>query len=289
MKSLSNRIKIIKYSHRITSWSRRFLWGILIILVSSIFSVAADRTEKTLLNIEVWQYAWSVLYKFEWWHVILIVFIIFLYWLDKQLDKKQIATSESISERMRTNVRAVIQSMAEALGKELNFAADVDKGDRVTIYYIDPAKDNFARGLARHSENPIYDRLKDGNKNYDIKGSMKVAWEKGWDFKDKIPCPEKQPRAFFKFYEKNISKYSITPEMLEKTKMKSRLYAVARCSYNGQKYGVIVVESKNEKRFEEKKIKNKIEKYASLIAPFMSIIEIDYEEYLEWEVTGKTK
>lgn len=125
----------------------------------------------------------------------------------------------------------------------LGFYDSERSDERITIYLHD--NKGYFYSIGRYSSNPDY-----SSKSREVypsgQGNISKAWEKGWYFSNDYPDPLSEPVL----YSERCSRDGISPEILERIRMKSRLYFGYRISKAHVPLAVIIIESTQHDRYD---------------------------------------
>lgn len=155
-------------------------------------------------------------------------------------------TVQTIGENMKGYLDGMLLDLAV---NRLKFPKDDGEGgDRISLYAH--TKKGFFRPMARFSFNP---RFKDVNRaTYpEGQGFINCAWEGGRCYEPDLPDPETAKVRYLKRH----TDFGVPEDVVEKLRMKSRLYYGIRLdAKDATPMAVIVVESVNPTRWSEQKL-----------------------------------
>lgn len=175
---------------------------------------------------------------------------------------------------LKSNIRSVLDSYLEDSANKLEFHLQHHKIDRITLFVSINQKEIFL--VSRYSENKALNKI-DQQKKYNIdQGAIGKALQHTWHFQSAIPDPKKEPVKYKKY---QADQYGINGPSVTKLSMKSRLYASQRVDIsanisNGTDvFGIIILESEDNKRFTEEEVKLELENLTMKISPLLQMID----------------
>ncbi len=209
--------------------------------------------------------------------IIIIAFIQYLQF--KQTDalrsvKRELEEARENNDQLEESISNSIQDMEYicngylySLAKgPLEFFKTPSSHERITIYVHDDK--GYFYSIGRYSSNPDYG-LKSREMYPSGEGNIAKAWESGLCFSDDYPDPITEPGLY---YDQCLSE-GISPETLERIRMKSRLYFGYRISKAHKPLAVIIVESTQPHRYDYNQLKdmfNKQEQYLCYLVDSLS-------------------
>lgn len=138
--------------------------------------------------------------------------------------------NESVLERLKDLFYGYLSIFAD---NKLKFGSGNDKTERISLYVYNGHNFNL---IVRYSKNPKF--KSPGRGIYPVdQGCVGKAWEHGWHYDDKFPCPKNNKTE----YEEYSKKEYFLPSKISKTlNMQSRLYAALRIDGHDKKPLAIV-------------------------------------------------
>jgi hypothetical protein len=181
-----------------------------------------------------------------------IIFLAYVTYVDvinkKTIDelKKENEECKLLSTKISENIKNLFNGF---LFKFADSKVGFSSTERITLYIHD--NNNGFVAFGRYSQNPTF-RNQGRHRYPDNEGCIAEGWTKTWHFDNKFESGDK-------YLEKNKSSYKIDNKVIKKMKMKSNLFAVLRLDNQGKPLAVIVVESTDSKKYDEKNIKKILE------------------------------
>lgn len=173
--------------------------------------------------------------------------------LNGTISEKQarIEELESQTEELEAELGDFLETYLRTLAISLGFREDDRHTERITLYSYDEQKERFVN----HKRYSLNENLRKKNRlSYpEDQGCIGEAWRHG-EVYEQFPDPEEE----WDLYLEKSKDYGLTKEEVESIRMKSRLYYGWRVmSLNGRRgLAVILVESKDPQRWDEKEIRD---------------------------------
>ena len=171
---------------------------------------------------------------------------------------------------MKENYQNTISGYLQSYAKNnLGFGTDGHYEDRITLFSYDRKTENFVL-QARYASNEDYNQ--NGKFIYPKKGLLYKAFnvEEGI-FDNNFPLPKKGKKISKEYKEYQKKQYGLSYDTTEKLTMKSTSMFgyVIKSSSEGDKIGVVIVESTERDRFSKEQLLTSIEKERKIFRHFI--------------------
>lgn len=174
----------------------------------------------------------------------------------KSLDSltQQLRERQDAIDQISQNIKYVFDGLLLNLSKKLGFNRN-DK-TRLSIYIHDPERKSFVL-CGRFATNPLHRQPGNRTSYPDSQGCIGKGWLDGWHFDNTFPADVDGHR------DQCQKQYGIPNKTHNRMRMRSRLYATKRLEDSlSNAWGVLVIESLQEDRFEEATLKANLDDIA---------------------------
>lgn len=176
---------------------------------------------------------------------------------------KKIDENKIILDTISENIRELFNGFLYGLAR--NDTIKCTANERITLYIHNGGNSFIPFG--RYSENVQY--TSSGRSHYpDNEGCIAEGWIKGWHFENKLPTSNLNT-----YYKKCEEKYKMPIETTKQLKMKSELFAVLRLTFDTKHIGVLVIESTQKTKYNEKQIKEFLDGQKEYLSKMIHTLE----------------
>lgn len=167
--------------------------------------------------------------------------------------RRKAERAQELENLIATNIREIIEGILNGFGKQVRLTDD----DQTRISLYVKADANKLANIGRVSTNPNFGEI--GRRTIPIEqGCVGAAWAGGWSYVKDFGEDDN--------FVSNQENSGISVEILNALNMKPRFLAALRIAdAHGRPLAVMVVESLQEERFEETKIKSEMNKFSKLL------------------------